>query len=87
MKDIILTIYTTDLDFANTTSTFNNKTLPKDRKNWKIFLINENSMFGCLLFFSFLNPGMYSQMMNDNYDVIHTVGIRSFQAFVCCSSI
>jgi glycosyltransferase involved in cell wall biosynthesis len=36
--------------------------------------------FSAFLFF--INPGMYKQMMNDNNDIIHTVGIRSFQSFI-----
>ena len=73
-----LTIYTTDLDFANTTKF--NKTLPKEEKIENFVIKRTHVWMSSFLFF--FNPGMYSQMMNDNYDVIHTVGIRSFQAFV-----
>ena len=73
-----LTIYTTDLDFANTTKF--NKTLPKEEKIENFLIKRTHVWMSSFLFF--FNPGMYSQMMNDNYDVIHTVGIRSFQAFI-----
>ena len=73
-----LTIYTTDLDFANTTKF--NKKLPKEEKIDNFIIKRTHVWMSSFLFF--FNPGMYSQMMNDNYDVIHTVGIRSFQAFV-----
>ena len=73
-----LTIYTTDLDFANTTKF--NKKLPKEEKIENFVIKRTHVWMSSFLFF--FNPGMYSQMMNDNFDVIHTVGIRSFQAFV-----
>ena len=73
-----LTIYTTDLDFANTTKF--NKKLPKEEKIDNFIIKRTHVWMSSFLFF--FNPGMYSQMMNDNYDVIHTVGIRSFQAFI-----
>ena len=73
-----LTIYTTDLDFANTTKF--NKKLPKEEKIDNFIIKRTHVWMSSFLFF--FNPGMYNQMMNDNYDVIHTVGIRSFQAFV-----
>jgi glycosyltransferase involved in cell wall biosynthesis len=73
-----LTIYTTDLDFANTT-TFNKK-LPRQEKIGNFFIKRSHVWFSAFLFF--INPGMYKQMMNDNNDIIHTVGIRSFQSFI-----
>jgi len=73
-----LTIYTTDLDFANTT-TFNKK-LPKQEKIENFVIKRTHTWLSFFLFF--INPGMYKQMMNDNYDIIHAVGIRSFQAFI-----
>ena len=73
-----LTIYTTDLDFANTTKF--NKKLPKEEKIDNFIIKRTHVWMSSFLFF--FNPGMYRQMMNDNYDVIHTVGIRSFQAFI-----
>ena len=73
-----LTIYTTDLDFANTTKF--NKKLPKKEKIENFFIKRTHVWASFFLFF--INPGMYRQMMNDDFDIIHTIGIRSFQAFV-----
>ena len=73
-----LTIYTTDLDFANTTKF--NKKLPKEEKIDNFIIKRTHVWMSSFLFF--FNPGMYNQMMNDNFDIIHTVGIRSFQAFI-----
>ena len=73
-----LTIYTTDLDFANTTKF--NKKLPKEEKIDNFIIKRTHVWISSFLFF--FNPGMYNQMMNDNFDIIHTVGIRSFQAFI-----
>lgn len=75
----ILTIYTTNLDFANNSNTFNKK-LPKKEKIENYTIKRTNVWFSVFLFF--VNPGMYKQMMEDDFDVIHAVGIRSFQAFI-----
>ena len=74
-----LTIYTTNLDFANNTNTFSKK-LPKEEKIENFVIKRTNVWFSVFLFF--INPGMYKQMMNDDFDIIHAVGIRSFQAFI-----
>jgi len=74
-----VTIYTTDLDFENNTNTFNKK-LPREEKIGNFFIKRTHVWFSTFLFF--INPGMYKQMMNDDSDIIHTVGIRSFQSFV-----
>ena len=74
-----LTIYTTDLDFANNTSTFNKK-LPKHEKIGNFFIKRTHVWFSTFLFF--INPGMYKKMMNDDIDIIHAMGVRSFQAFI-----
>jgi glycosyltransferase involved in cell wall biosynthesis len=74
-----LTIYTTNLDFANNTNTFNKK-LPKNEKVENFIIKRTNVWFSIFLFF--VNPGMYKQMMKDEFDIIHAVGIRSFQAFI-----
>ena len=74
-----LTIYTTNLDFANNSNTFNRK-LPKNEKIENFHIKRTNVWFSIFLFF--VNPGMYKQMMNDDFDVIHAVGIRSFQALI-----
>ena len=75
----ILTIYTTNLDFANNSNTFNKK-LPKNEKIENFTIKRTNVWFSIFLFF--VNPGMYKQMMKDDFDIIHAVGIRSFQAFI-----
>ena len=74
-----VTIYTTDLDFANNPKTFNKK-LPKEENVQNFKIKRSHVWFSIKLFF--INPGMYSRMMNDQYDVIHTIGIRSFQSFI-----
>jgi glycosyltransferase involved in cell wall biosynthesis len=72
-------IYTTDLDFANNPKTFNKK-LPKEENIQNFKIKRSHVWFSIKLFF--INPGMYFRMMNDQYDVIHTIGIRSFQSFI-----
>ena len=74
-----VTIYTTDLDFANNPKTFNKK-LPKEENIQNFKIKRSHVWFSIKLFF--INPGMYFRMMNDHYDVIHTIGIRSFQSFI-----
>ena len=74
-----VTIYTTDLDFANNASTFN-KNLPR-RELHNGFKINRTHAWLSFKLF-FVNPGMYFQMKKDKPDIIHTVGIRSFQSLV-----
>ena len=74
-----MTIYTSNLDFANNASTFNKK-LPSQEKIEKYFIKRTNVWFSAFLFF--VNPGMYRQMMNDDFDLIHAIGVRSFQAFI-----
>ena len=72
-------IYTTDLDFANNANTFN-KDLPKKETLDDFTIKRSHVWFNVKLFF--INPGIYFQMMNDSPDIIHTVGIRSFQSFI-----
>ena len=74
-----VTIFTTDLDFANNPKTFNKK-LPRIEKIQNFLLNRSHSWFSIQLFF--VNPGMYFQMNKQNFDVIHTIGIRSFQSLV-----
>jgi glycosyltransferase involved in cell wall biosynthesis len=74
-----LTIYTTDLDFSNDANTFNKKLLRKEK--FGNFLIKRSHVWFSIFLF-FVNPGMYKQMINDNYDIIHVMGVRSFQAFI-----
>ena len=74
-----VTIFTTDLDFANNPKTFNKK-LPRIEKIQN-FLINRTHVWFSIQLF-FVNPGMYFQMNKQNFDIIHTMGIRSFQSLV-----
>ena len=74
-----VTIYTTDLDFANNPNTFNKK-LPRE-ENIQNFKIKRSHVWLSLKLF-FINPGIYFHMMNDEQDIIHTIGIRSFQSFI-----
>lgn len=74
-----LTIYTSDLDFANNASTFNQK-LPSQEKIGNFLIKRTHVWFSTFLFY--VNPGMYKQMLNDDLDIIHAIGIRSFQAFI-----
>ena len=74
-----ITIYTTNLDFANNASTFNKK-LPTQEKIGNYLIKRTNVWFSTFLFF--VNPGMYKQMMDDDFDIIHAIGVRSFQAFI-----
>ena len=74
-----VTIYTTNLDFANDGTTFN-KNLPKEEKIQNFTIKRANVWFRYSLFY--VNPRMYFQMLKDNPDVIHTVGIKSFQSII-----
>ena len=74
-----VTIYTTDLDFANNPKTFNKK-LPREENIQNFKIKRSHVWFSIRLFF--VNPGMYFRMINDQQDIIHTIGIRSFQSFV-----
>lgn len=74
-----VTIFTTDLDFANNPKTFN-KDLPRLEKI-NGFKINRTHVYFAFQLF-FVNPGMYFQMKKYKPDIIHTIGVRSFQSFV-----
>lgn len=74
-----ITIYTTDLDFANNAKTFNKK-LPRVEKIHNFRINRSHVWFSIALFY--VNPGIYSQMMRSDPDIIHTIGIRSFQSFI-----
>lgn len=74
-----VTIYTTDLDHANNAKTFN-KNLPR-LERFSGFKINRtHTWFSVHLFF--VNPSMYFEMRKNIPDVIHTIGVRSFQSVV-----
>lgn len=74
-----VTIYTTDLDFADNTNSFNRK-LPRVESQ-DGFVIKRSHVYLKVKLF-FVNPGLYLQLKNDLPDIIHVVGIRSFQALV-----
>ena len=74
-----VTIYTTDLDFANNANTFNKSLSRLESHNG--FKINRTHVWLSFKLF-FVNPGMYFQLKKDRPDIIHTIGIRSFQSLV-----
>ena len=74
-----VTIYTTDLDFSNGSNKFNKK-LPRIEKFDK-FKINRTHVWFALKLF-FINPFMFKQLKNDKPDIIHTIGLRSFQSVI-----
>ena len=74
-----VTIYTTDLDFANNAKTFNRKLPIID--NYQGFKIKRSHTWFALQLY-FVNPKMYCQLKRDKPDIIHTVGIRSFQSLI-----
>lgn len=74
-----VTIYTTDLDFSNGVNKFNKK-LPRIEKFEKFKINRTHSWFSVKLFF--VNPLMYSQISNDKPDIIHIIGLRSFQSII-----
>lgn len=78
-NDNQVTIFTTDMDFANNPKTFN-KNLPKEEKFENFLIKRTHVWFSFALYF--LNFGMYNQMLREEIDIIHTIGIRSFQSFV-----
>jgi len=73
------TIFTTNLDFANNPHTFNKK-LPKQEKVENFNINRSNVWFHHELFY--INPKMYLEIKKFKPDVIHTIGIRSFQSFI-----
>lgn len=74
-----VTIYTTDLDFANNARTFN-KHLPRTELIDKFKIQRSHVWFSLYLFY--VNPSMYLQMLKGDYDIIHAVGVRSFQSLI-----
>ncbi len=72
-------IFTTDLDFANNANTFNKKLSRTESIHG--FTINRTHVwFSYQLFY--VNLGMYFVMKKEKYDIIHTIGVRSFQSFI-----
>lgn len=74
-----VTIYTTDLDFANNPNTFNKK-LPRI-ESIQGFKINRTHVWLSYQLF-YVNLGMYFEMKKNRTDIIHTIGVRSFQSFI-----
>ena len=74
-----VTIYTSDLDFANGPTEFN-KDLPRLEKFEKFKINRTHTWFSVKLFF--VNPNIYKQIKNDRPDIIHTIGLRSFQSLM-----
>ena len=74
-----VTIYTSDLDFADGPTKFN-KALPRLEKFEKFKINRTHVWFSVKLFF--VNPAIYKQIKNDNPDIIHTIGLRSFQSLM-----
>ena len=72
-----VTIYTTDLDFSNGPNKFN-KNLPRNEKVEK-FVINRTHVWFSLKLF-FINTSMFKQIQKDKPDIIHTIGLRSYQS-------
>ena len=74
-----VTIYTTDLDFSNGSNKFNKK-LPRLEKIKKFKINRTHVWFSFKLFF--VNSSMSKQIENDKPDIIHTIGLRSYQSIV-----
>ena len=74
-----VTIYTTDLDFSNGPNKFN-RNLPSLEKFEK-FKINRTHVWFSLKLF-FINTSMLEQIEKDKPDIIHTIGLRSYQSIV-----
>ena len=74
-----VTIYTTDLDFSNGPNKFN-KELPRLEKIKKFKINRTHVWFSFKLFF--VNSSMSKQIEDDKPDIIHTIGLRSYQSIV-----
>ena len=74
-----VTIYTTDLDFSNGPNKFN-KELPQLEKIKKFKINRTHVWFSFKLFF--VNLSMSKQIEEDRPDIIHTIGLRSYQSIV-----
>ena len=72
-----VTIYTTDLDFSNGPNKFN-KELPRLEKIKKFKINRTHVWFSFKLFF--VNSSMSKQIKENRPDVIHTIGLRSYQS-------
>jgi glycosyltransferase involved in cell wall biosynthesis len=74
-----VTIYTTDLDFSNGANKFNRE-LPKKEKMFNFEINRTHVLFALKLFY--VNPSMYDEIKKDKPDIIHTIGLRSFQSII-----
>ena len=74
-----VTIYTTDLDFSNGPNKFN-KELPRNEQLENFSINRTHSWLSVKLFF--INPSIYKQILKDKPDIIHTIGLRSFQSIM-----
>ena len=74
-----VTIYTTDLDFSNGSNKFNKKLLRIEKFNE--FKVNRSHVWFSFKLF-FLNTSMYKEIENDKPDIIHTIGLRSYQSII-----
>lgn len=72
-------IFTTDLDFANNANTFN-KDLART-ESIHGFTINRTHVWISYQLF-YVNPGMYLEMKKEKVDIIHAIGVRSFQSLI-----
>ena len=72
-------IFTTDLDFANNAKTFNKKLLRIEQ--YDHYKINRTHTWISYSLF-FINPKIYSEIKKFRPDIIHSIGVRSFQSFM-----
>ena len=72
-------IFTTNLDFANNPNTFN-KNLPKQEKINNFYINRSNVWFHQKLFY--VNPNIYFEIKKFKPEIIHTIGVRSFQSLI-----
>lgn len=72
-------IFTTDLDAAGNLHTFNKK-LPRIETINGFKINRTHCWFSIYLFY--VNPYMYKQLKDFDADIIHTIGLRSFQSLI-----
>lgn len=74
-----VTIFTSDLDFSDKEKFFNKK-LSRLEKFQKFKINRNHSWFAIKLFF--ITPSIYFELKRYKPDIIHTIGLRSFQSFI-----
>lgn len=74
-----VTIFTTDLTAADDLKTFDKK-LPRYETISGFKINRSHCWFSIYLFY--INPGMYWQLLKYRPDIIHSIGLRSFQSFI-----